>query len=88
LWPSGEAAGFEANYSSLAAPLRISDQPVGIIALAHHAPGRYGHEAQAMTATFASYAAVAIENARLYDSARNRLTPPLHYCRWLKPLLV
>ena len=72
LWPSGEAAGFEANYSSLAAPLRISDQPVGIIALAHHAPGRYGHEAQAMTATFASYAAVAIENARLYDSAQEQ----------------
>lgn len=72
LWPSGKAAGFETNYSSLAAPLRVSDQPVGIIALAHHAPGRYGHEAQAMTATFASYAAVAIENARLYDSAQEQ----------------
>ncbi len=72
LWPSGKAAGFGTNYSSLAAPLRVSDQPVGLIALAHHAPGRYGHEAQAMTATFASYAAVAIQNARLYDSAQEQ----------------
>ncbi len=71
-WPSGKAAGFDRKHSSLAAPLRVSDQPVGVIALAHHAPGRYGHEAQAMVATFASYAAVAIENARLYDSAQEQ----------------
>ncbi len=71
-WPSGRAAGFNRNYSSLAASLRVSDQPVGVIALAHHAPGRYGHEAQAMIATFASYAAVAIENARLYDFSQEQ----------------
>ncbi|HEY9152365.1 MAG TPA: GAF domain-containing protein, partial [Anaerolineales bacterium] len=70
--PLGQAAGFKSNYSSLAAPLHIGDQPVGVIALAHHTPGRYGHEAQAMVATFASYAAVAIENARLYDSAQEQ----------------
>ena len=72
IWPLGQAAGFESNYSSLAAPLHIGDQPVGVIALAHHTPGRYGHEAQAMVTTFASYAAVAIENARLYDSAQEQ----------------
>ena len=72
LGPSGLAAGFESNYSSIAAPLRIADQPVGLLTLTHHAPGRYGHEAQAMTATFASYAAVAIENARLYDDAQEQ----------------
>ena len=72
IWPLGLAAGFEANYSSLAAPLHIGDQPVGVIALAHHAAGRYGHEAQSMVTTFASYATVAIENARLYDSAQEQ----------------
>jgi len=72
LWPEGQAAGFDRNYSSLAAPLRVGQQPVGVIALAHRTPGRYGHEAQAMTTTFASYAAVAIENARLYDSAQEQ----------------
>ena len=45
---------------------------LGCITLAHHTPGRYGHEAQAMTTTFASYAAVAIENARLYDAAQEQ----------------
>jgi phosphoserine phosphatase RsbU/P len=71
-WPSGLAAGFEEDYSSIAAPLLVGGQPVGVLTLAHRTPGRYGHEAQAMTTTFASYAAVAIENARLYDSAQEQ----------------
>jgi sigma-B regulation protein RsbU (phosphoserine phosphatase) len=70
--PLGQAAEFKSNYSSLAAPLHVGDQPVGVISLAHHAPGRYGHEAIAMVTTFASYAAVSIENARLYDSAQEQ----------------
>lgn len=72
LWPSGMAASFNQDYSSIAAPLRVGDQPVGVLTLAHSTPGRYGHEAQAMTTTFASYAAVAIENARLYDAAQEQ----------------
>jgi serine phosphatase RsbU (regulator of sigma subunit) len=72
LGPLGLAAGFDKTYSALLAPLRIGEQPVGVIALAHRAPGRYGHEAQTMTVTFASYAAVAIENARLYDAAQEQ----------------
>ncbi len=72
LWPSGIAAGFNSDYSSIAAPLRIGDQPLGIITLSHHTPGRYGHEAQKMLSTFASYAAVAIENTRLYDQAQEQ----------------
>jgi phosphoserine phosphatase RsbU/P len=72
LWTTGQAAGFDPSYSALAAPLHIADQPVGVISLAHRAPGRYGHEAQAMVTTFASYAAVAIENARLYDAAQEQ----------------
>ncbi|HEY2980503.1 MAG TPA: GAF domain-containing protein [Anaerolineales bacterium] len=70
--PSGLAAGYDANYSSMAASMHLGDQPLGLIALAHPAPGRYGHAAQTMIATFASYAAVAIENARLYDTAQEQ----------------
>ncbi len=70
--PAGLAAGFENHYSSIAAPLRIGDQPVGVLTLSHSMPGRYGHEAQNMVTTFASYAAVAIENARLYDAAQEQ----------------
>ncbi len=72
MWPAGLAAGYESNYSSIAAPLRLGDQPLGVLTLEHHTAGRYGHEAQAMTTTFASYAAVAIENARLYDAAQEQ----------------
>lgn len=72
LGPSGLASGFPPDYSALAAPLRVGDEPLGLIVLAHHTPGRYGHESQAMASTFASYAAVAIENARLYDAAQEQ----------------
>ncbi|HEX9385448.1 MAG TPA: GAF domain-containing protein, partial [Anaerolineales bacterium] len=72
IWVTGLIAGFDQNYSGLAAPLRVGEQPYGVITLAHSTPGRYGHEAQAMTATFASYAAVAIENTRLYDTAQEQ----------------
>jgi serine phosphatase RsbU (regulator of sigma subunit)/putative methionine-R-sulfoxide reductase with GAF domain len=72
IWVTGLAAGFEQDYSGLAVPLRLGDQSLGVITLAHSTPGRYGHEAQAMTTTFASYAAVAIENARLFDSAQEQ----------------
>jgi phosphoserine phosphatase RsbU/P len=72
IWITGIIAGFEQDYSGLAVPLRIGDQNLGVITLSHSTPGRYGHEAQTMTTTFASYAAVAIENARLYDSAQEQ----------------
>ena len=70
--PSALSAGFDNDHSAIAVALRIGDQPVGVLTLAHHTPGRYGHEAQAMVTTFASYAAVAIENARLYDSSQEQ----------------
>lgn len=70
--PSALSAGFDPDHSAIAVPLRAGDQSVGILTLAHHTPGRYGHEAQAMATTFASYAAVAIENARLYDAAQEQ----------------
>jgi serine phosphatase RsbU (regulator of sigma subunit)/putative methionine-R-sulfoxide reductase with GAF domain/anti-sigma regulatory factor (Ser/Thr protein kinase) len=70
--PSAYSAGFDPDHSAIAVPLRIGDQSVGVLTLAHHTPGRYGHEAQAMATTFASYAAVSIENARLYDSAQEQ----------------
>ena len=72
IWVTGLAAGFDQDYSGLAVPLRLGDQSLGVVTLAHSTPGRYGHEAQAMTTTFASYAAVAIENARLYDEAQEQ----------------
>jgi sigma-B regulation protein RsbU (phosphoserine phosphatase) len=68
--PMGAALGFPSDYSAIAAPLRAGDRRLGVLALAHRTPGRYGAESQAMTAAFASYAAVAIENTRLYQEAQ------------------
>jgi serine phosphatase RsbU (regulator of sigma subunit) len=70
--PTGTALGFSADYSSIAAGLRAGKNPLGVLTLSHHTSGRYGHEAQDITATFANYAAVAIQNARLYDSAQEQ----------------
>jgi sigma-B regulation protein RsbU (phosphoserine phosphatase) len=68
--PTGAALGFPPDYSAIAAPLRVGDRPLGVLALAHRASERYGSESRTITAAFASYAAVAIENARLYQEAQ------------------
>lgn len=62
--PLGKALGFDPKYSSIAAPLREGNKPLGLLTLAHSSEGRYGSEAFSITKTFASYAAVAIQNAR------------------------
>jgi GAF domain-containing protein len=70
--PLGTALEFPPDYSAIAAPLRAGDRQLGVLALAHHAPDRYGRESQAMTAAFASHAAVAIENTRLFEAAQEQ----------------
>ncbi len=70
--PLGKALLFGPEYSSIAAPMLIADKPVGIITLAHKSTGRYGLESIQMTSAFASYAAVAIQNTRLYASAQEQ----------------
>ncbi len=70
--PIGAVLGYPSDYSAIAAPLRVGEQPLGVLSLAHRTSGRYGSEARAMTATFASYAAVAIENTRLFEAAHEQ----------------
>jgi len=70
--PLGAALGFPHDYSAIAVPLRIGDRRLGLLTLAHRTPGRYGAESKAMTTAFASYAAVAIENTRLYQEAQEQ----------------
>ncbi|HNT53691.1 MAG TPA: GAF domain-containing protein [Anaerolineaceae bacterium] len=70
--PLGKAMGFPQDYSSIAIPLRVGDSSLGILALAHQSPGRYGSEARAMITTFAGYAAVSIQNARLYAASQEQ----------------
>ena len=70
--PLGEAMGYKGDYSSIAAALTASGKTLGVIALAHPTPDRYGEEARGMIEAFASYASVAISNARLYASAQEQ----------------
>lgn len=72
LGPLGAVMNFAPEYSSITAPLMAGDQPLGVLTLAHSTYGRYGSEARAMTATFASYASSAIQNARLFADAQEQ----------------
>ncbi|MCZ2126672.1 MAG: GAF domain-containing protein [Anaerolineales bacterium] len=70
--PTGLTMNFAADYSSIVAPLRVGERPLGVLALAHHTSGRYGAEARAVAGTFANYAAVALENTRLFDATQEQ----------------
>jgi len=72
LGPLGVANDFPPDYSSISAPLKIGNQILGLLSLAHHTSRRYGQEAKEMTITFANYAAVAINNAKLYGEAQEQ----------------
>ena len=78
--PLGAVLGFPDDYSSIAAPLRTGDELLGVVILAHHTANRYGTEARTILSTFASYAAVAIQNARLYSEAQTQA--------WLSTILL
>ena len=70
--PIGEVMGLAPYYSSIAAPLQTSGQTLGLLTLHHHTAGRYGLESQNVTASFAGFAAISIENARLYETSQEQ----------------
>lgn len=53
-------------------PFEAGGQPLGLLLLGHHTAGRYGSEALLIASTLASYAAVAIQNNRLFTSAQEQ----------------
>jgi phosphoserine phosphatase RsbU/P len=70
--PFASLLGADGAYSAVAAPLRVNNKSLGVLALGHHNLNRYGHEAQGLTMAFASYVAVAIENAHLFASSQEQ----------------
>lgn len=70
--PLGAALAYPAEYSSIGCPLRAGDKILGVLTLAHPTSGRYGTAAREMITVFANYAAVAIQNARLYTDAKEQ----------------
>ncbi len=64
----------QANIRSwLGVPLLFGDRLIGMIALDKHEPGFYTQEHARLAMAFAAQAAIAIENARLYQEAHERL---------------
>ena len=59
-------------HSWLGVPMLIGDQPIGIITLDKQEPGFYTEEHARLAEAFAAQAAVAIENARLYEQAQQQ----------------
>ena len=53
------------KFSAIAAPLSTGGKQLGVLLLHENSFGRYGNEARNITASFAGYAAVAIENSHL-----------------------
>jgi phosphoserine phosphatase RsbU/P len=70
--PITEKFNLPSNYSSIAVPLTTDDEILGMLTLDHHTSGRYGSESQKITSAFASYAAVAIKNARLHATSQEQ----------------
>ena len=55
----------------LAVPLRLRGQTVGMLALQHPQPGHFSHQRIDLALAFANQAAIAIENAHLYEQAQS-----------------
>jgi GAF domain-containing protein len=68
--------------SLLAAPIMHDEQPIGVIAVSRSTPGEFPARQVDLLRTFASQAAIAIENARLFEAEQTRtkeLTESLEY---------
>mgnify|MGYP005850303413 FL=1 len=65
-------AGGEARPSSLAAPLRVKERLIGALILEREGPEGFASEELEVASAFAHQAAVAIENARLYEAEQRR----------------
>lgn len=56
-------------HSWLGVPLKIQNQPIGILSLDGHQPGLFTVEHERLVIAFADQVAIALENARLYENA-------------------
>ncbi len=71
-----------ANIASwLGVPLLFGDRPIGMIAIDKHEAGFYNQEHAELAMSFATQAAVAIENARLFDESQQATVAALEVSR-------
>ncbi len=72
-WMSSSASRNEGIVSYLGVPLKVQDRTIGVIDLGTREPRVFSDEEIDFFKTLASHAAVAIENARLYEQTRAQL---------------
>jgi len=70
--PIADWLGFPLNHSAIAAPLWAGGRRFGLLYLAHRTHSRYGSESEVIMSAFANYAAVAIENTRIYRASQEQ----------------
>ncbi len=68
--PIAYQCGYGPGHSAIVAPLRVQNRLLGLLTLAHSQNRQYGQEAMLVTTAFANQAAIAIENARLFQVAQ------------------
>jgi PAS domain S-box-containing protein len=74
-WPGHLPVYASGLYAIAAAPMKVRGEVIGIIGLAYTEPGRKFTSQQVTSLEqFAELAALAVDNARLYQSAREELT--------------
>ncbi len=56
--------------SWMGVPLIVRGEAIGLVTLDHYQPGIYGQQQAALAEAFANQAAIAIENARLFEAER------------------
>ncbi|MEA2576312.1 MAG: hypothetical protein QOH93_3610 [Chloroflexia bacterium] len=56
--------------SWMGVPLMVKDRPIGVLSMAYNEPGRYTQHDARMAMAMANQAAIAIENANLYEEAQ------------------
>jgi signal transduction histidine kinase len=62
-----------ATRSAIAVPLLRQERVVGVLTLVHPEPNRFDEEHLDLLSSIANQAAIAVENARLYDDSQQRL---------------
>ena len=67
--------------SVLCVPLRTRDQLIGVVEVINKKRGQFSLDDQRLLESLASFAAVAIENARLFDEANRQIEQAMLYAR-------
>ncbi|HNW94619.1 MAG TPA: GAF domain-containing protein [Anaerolineaceae bacterium] len=70
--PLAEALRLPDGFSALSAPLSAGGKQLGVLTLHHATANRYGPESVSISASFARYAGIAVENERLAQESRDQ----------------